>query len=143
MGDFHSKIKRDIYPDSLRTLESYRPYEHNVIGCIKFELIQYIGHIFEKRLNKANCYLHFGCGSNIIDGWVNADVHSKQSIISSIIPFQKDSIYRVDGRLDGNRYLKINNNSVKGIFTEHVLEHIGARHVLNLGSPPKLMEKRG
>lgn len=52
--------------------------------------------------------LHLGCGKNILDSWLNAD----------LIP-SKRSIY-----LDVKKPFRLNNNSFDYIFFEHLIEHL-------------------
>ena len=53
--------------------------------------------------------LHWGCGSRILDGWVNIDGFPAPGI---------------DFTMDLRGRLPFRDNSVQFIFTEHVLEHI-------------------
>ncbi len=50
--------------------------------------------------------LHIGCGSNILEGWLNADLESGDII------------------LDARRKLLLKDNSFDFIFNEHFLEHL-------------------
>ncbi|MEE3329680.1 MAG: methyltransferase domain-containing protein [Myxococcota bacterium] len=58
--------------------------------------------------------LHFGCGSRILPGWVNLDAYPCEGI-------------SLEFDLQGE--LPLADNSVRWIFTEHVLEHIDRKRI--------------
>lgn len=51
--------------------------------------------------------LHVGCGKNRFQGWINADIHPKADLIIFL-----------------QKRLPFKSNSLKRIYTEHVLEHV-------------------
>ena len=125
---FHQNINKDIYKDSYNVLESYLDHEYNFIGSIIHEITQFIGRLFFNKPPKLNPdinYLNISCGEQLYNKeiWINADCFQKNSF------FKNDNIWKVDARY---LPLKIPNNSLDGIFSEHTLEHMKARHVLNL-----------
>lgn len=61
----------------------------------------------------SNVKLHWGCGSRILDGWVNIDGFPAKGI---------------DFMMDLRGQLPFRDNSVQYIFTEHVLEHLTEDH---------------
>lgn len=61
--------------------------------------------------------LHFGCGHRILEGWVNVDAYSVQNI---------------DYVADLRCKLRLRENSVKYIFSEHVLEHFYRDDAINI-----------
>jgi predicted SAM-dependent methyltransferase len=127
-NSFHKNLNKEIYKDSYNLLESYIDHEYNFLGSIQHEITQFIGRIFFNRAPKLNIsknYLNISCGEQLYNQeiWINADCYQKNSI------FKNDKIWKVDARY---LPLKIADNALDGIFTEHTLEHMKARHVLNL-----------
>ena len=53
--------------------------------------------------------LHIGCGSNILNGWLNTDLYSKDSQVNC---------------LDATKPFSFNNDSFDYIYSEHMIEHI-------------------
>lgn len=61
--------------------------------------------------------LHIGCGSNILDGWLNTD----------LFPRAKEIVY-----LDATKRFPLNDDSFSYVFSEHIIEHIEYTHGLNM-----------
>jgi predicted SAM-dependent methyltransferase len=125
---FHQNINKKIHEDSFLLLESYTDHEYNFIGSLQHEITQFIGRIFfnkAPKLNRNKNYLNISCGEQLYNHeiWINSDCFQKNAF------FKNDNIWKVDARY---LPLKISDNSLDGIFSEHTLEHMKARHVLNL-----------
>jgi predicted SAM-dependent methyltransferase len=128
--------------DPLKLFNQYRLEENNdVYKLLKFNILQLLGQQKNKIFKQENKYknkdyLQLGCGSHLFDGWVNLDVHCKKSLIS----FSSDVIFRHDLR----QKLPFPNDTFKGIFTEHCLEHLNPRESFNaLKEAYRVLKKNG
>ncbi len=65
-----------------------------------------------KKLVEGKEFLQIGCGYNIYDNFINTDIEWKPNVIPWDISTIKEDNYPVE------------NESLKGIYTEHCLEHI-------------------
>ena len=74
--------------------------------------------------NTAYDYLNLGCGSHRIKGFINADFFRYHEIF--------DPSKRPDWMLDLSRPLNCPNNRWRGIFLQHVLEHLTYTDAYNL-----------
>jgi predicted SAM-dependent methyltransferase len=57
--------------------------------------------------------LHLGCGSNILDGWLNADIRP-----------QSDCVVR----LDASKRFPLPSNRFAYVYSEHMIEHVRYEH---------------
>jgi SAM-dependent methyltransferase len=78
----------------------------SVVRAVGFETFSYFGRVFSKRLpvRPGKNYINLGCGPNHVDGWINIDFFGVKGI---------------DYPADLRYPLKIDSNSVDGIFSEH------------------------
>jgi predicted SAM-dependent methyltransferase len=70
-------------------------------------------------------FLHLGCGSYKIPGWINADFYHGMK-------FWKKYPNKPDWMLDLRYPLKCDDCVWDGVFSEHTLEHLYPLHALNL-----------
>lgn len=95
-------------------------YKTNLKGLFLFELKSWLGRNFinnKPKLNDNENYLNLGCGSNYIDGYINADFFYR-------FKFWKKDILKREWQLDLRYPLNCNESLFDGIFTEHTLEHL-------------------
>jgi SAM-dependent methyltransferase len=87
----------------------------SVVRTVGFETFSYFGRAFSKRLQvrPGKNYVNLGCGPNHVDGWINIDFFGVRGI---------------DYPADLRYPLKIDSNSVDGIFSEHTVEHLTYAH---------------
>ena len=102
-------------------------YKMTFKDTIKFELKSLIGRFFSKFRNFddfSKQYLNIGCGHHRADNFLHLDFFNKSII------FKKKMDPEVQHDL---RYpLPFSNNRFKGIFSEHVLEHLYPDEAFNL-----------
>lgn len=94
---------------------------HSLRDILVFEMKSFVGRAITKKLvlNKdSENYINLGSGSKTFDDYINIDFFS----------FSDDVDYGADFRYP----LKIDDDSVDGIFTEHVLEHLTYDHAERL-----------
>ena len=101
-------------------------YQKTLKDQIIFEIISWYGRTLltrkPPRIDSSNNLLHLGSGSNMIDGWINAD-------------FYRPRYWRVPKSLwmlDFRFKLYCDSDYWDGIFTEHTLEHLNYVHIRNL-----------
>jgi len=103
-------------------------YKTTLKGVFIFELKSLLGRVFYNKQPKtegpAN-YLHLGCGTTLIDGYVNADFFGG-------FKFWKINKQNADWMLDFRYPLNCPHNTWNGVFTEHALEHLYPDQVLSL-----------
>jgi predicted SAM-dependent methyltransferase len=91
-------------------------------ALLNFELRSLYGRTLQNRkpvLNRSGeNLLHLGCGSNEIQGWINADFFSLKR--------------KLDWMLDLRYPLNCDDNVWDGVFTEHTLEHLYPDQVASL-----------
>jgi len=77
----------------------------------RFELRQSIGRFRQRNQSLATdqSYIHFGCGNQILDGFVNTDVFGNQKAQSGI---------------DLRHPLPVESNTFEGAYAHHVVEHL-------------------
>jgi len=95
-------------------------YKSDLKGLALFELKSWLGRNFTKstpRLKEDKNYLNLGCGSNYVDGYVNADFFYR-------FKFWKKDTRKLEWQLDLRYKLNCENEVFDGIFTEHTLEHL-------------------
>lgn len=95
-------------------------YKSDLKGLALFELKSWLGRNFIKsnpKLKEEKNYLNLGCGSNYVDGYINADFFYR-------FKFWKKDIKNLEWQLDLRYPLKCDNEAFDGIFTEHTLEHL-------------------
>ena len=89
-------------------------------GLLKFGVASFIvRRIFNSKpkLNKGKNYLNLGCGNNIVQGFINADLFYK-------IKYWNNPAQKPDWLLDLRYKLNCNNEVFDGIFCEHTFEHL-------------------
>ncbi len=97
-------------------------YKHSLKSIAQFELKSWFGRIFKNKkckLKKSHNYLHLGCGSNYIEGYINADFFT-----FSKIKFWKKRTVKIDWEVDLRYPLNCDDEVFDGVFMEHVLEHL-------------------
>ncbi len=95
-------------------------YRTNLKELFLFESKSVFGRLFLNRkpkLFKDKNYLNLGCGSNIIEGYINADFFK-------IFQFLKKKIHQKQWQLDLRYKLNCQNDTFNGIYSEHTLEHL-------------------
>lgn len=95
-------------------------YKSDLKGLALFEFKSWLGRNFidsKPRLKDNKNYLNLGCGSNNIDGYINADFFYR-------FKFWKKDIKNLEWQLDLRYPLNCDNEVFDGIFTEHTLEHL-------------------
>jgi len=103
-------------------------YKSNVKGLFLFELKSWLGRGFidnKPKLKSNENYLNLGCGSNVIDGYINADFFYR-------FKFWKKDEQKKQWQLDLRYPLNCDNDVFDGIFTEHTLEHLYPDDAANL-----------
>ena len=103
-------------------------YQFTLKGMMRFELISLYGRLFlnkKPKIQNGSSLLNLGCGSNILEGWVNADFYSG-------VKFWRKNTRRPAWMLDLRFPLKCDDNFWDGVFTEHTLEHLYPDQVLAL-----------
>ncbi|MEO0836902.1 MAG: hypothetical protein AAFY16_13210, partial [Cyanobacteria bacterium J06642_3] len=105
-------------------------YQTNLKQLLYFEIVSLYGRKFYSgkpniKRNEASL-LHLGCGSNKLEGWINAD------FFRNLFKFWKSSKNRPDWMLDLRYPLNCDDNVWDGVFTEHTLEHLYPNQALNL-----------
>ncbi len=94
-------------------------YETNSKGLIFFELKSWLGrNLLDTRpqLLDGKNYLNLACGSNIVDGYINADFFYR-------FKFWKKDTKKIQWQLDLRYPLNCANGVFDGIHVEHALEH--------------------
>lgn len=95
-------------------------YKSDLKGLALFELRSWLGRNFIKsnpKLKEEKNYLNLGCGSNYVDGYINADFFYR-------FKFWKKDIRKLEWQLDLRYKLNCEDEIFDGIFTEHTLEHL-------------------
>jgi len=95
-------------------------YKSDLKGLALFELKSWLGRNFlttKPKLYKSENYLNLGCGSNYIDGYINADFFYRPK-------FWKKNTLKREWQLDLRYKLNCKDEVFDGIFTEHTLEHL-------------------
>ena len=93
-------------------------YKTNLKGLFLFELKSWLGRKFidnKPKLKDNKNYLNLGCGSNYVNGYINADFFYR---------FWKKDILKREWQLDLRYPFNCSDNVFDGIFTEHTLEHL-------------------
>lgn len=94
-------------------------YKSDLKGLAFFEFKSWLGRVFingKPKLKSGENYLHLGCGSNYVDGYVNADFYR--------FKFWKKDFKKIEWQLDLRYPLNCEDEVFDGIFMEHVLEHL-------------------
>lgn len=94
-------------------------YKMKICDHLIFEIKSVLGRIFFNRmpkLKKNDNYLNFGCGDNVIDGFVNADFFRCR--------FWRNVKGQAIWQLDFRHPLNCPDNFFDGIYSEHTLEHL-------------------
>ncbi len=95
-------------------------YKLDLKGLALFELKSWLGRNFidsKPKLKSSENYLNLGCGSNYVEGYVNADFFYRFKF------WKKDTLKR-EWQLDLRYSLECKDEVFDGIFTEHTLEHL-------------------
>lgn len=102
-------------------------YNESLRSSFIFETKSYIGRTFGfgKMRNNSKSMLHLGCGTNYIEGFVNADFYAG-------FKFWRSRKTNIDWMLDLRYPLKCRDNVWDGVFSEHVFEHLYPGQVLYL-----------
>ncbi|MCU0536479.1 MAG: methyltransferase domain-containing protein [Hydrococcus sp. Prado102] len=115
-------------------------YQPTFKSLLAFELKSLYGRLFfpkKPNLKKdGKNYLHLGCGSTKLEGWVNADFFAGYK-------FWKKYDNTPDWMLDLRFPLKCDDNVWDGVFSEHTLEHLHSFEVFNLLKELKRTMKPG
>jgi len=105
-----------------RPILNYTKIQYLVSFLIRNKKIQFLGKDFSSKE-----YLNCGCGSNIREAFINLDWRWEPGI---------------DLCWDVTRKLPLSNSSIKGIYTEHMLEHIPFHKIVPLLSEFKRVLKK-
>lgn len=103
-------------------------YTVNLKGLFLFELKSFLGRNFKKttpKLFSETNYLNLGSGSNIVEGYVNAD------FFNSFKSWKKNN-FKLEWELDLRYPLNCKDDCFDGIFSEHTFEHLYPSQVRNL-----------
>ena len=125
MSEKLNDIWRDRYVETLRSK-------------FLFELKSLLGNLINVRLAQRfdKEYLHLGCGSNYLKDFVNADFYHN-------FKFWKKPDYIIDWQLDFRQKLRCENHTFRGVFTEHVIEHLSHLEAQNLFQELNRVMKKG
>lgn len=114
--------------DDCHSIDNTR-YQVTLKSLLIFEIKSFYGRLFfsKKPILKQDekNFLHLGCGSRKIEGWINADFFRG-------FKFWKKDNNLPDWMLDLRFPLNCNDNVWDGVFSEHTLEHLYPLEVLNL-----------
>ena len=94
-------------------------HKSDLKGIAIFELKSWLGRKFidsNPKLKSGENYLNLGCGSNYVEGYVNADFFRFR--------FWKKDLLKIEWQLDLRYPLECQDEVFDGIFTEHTLEHL-------------------
>lgn len=95
-------------------------YINSFKGLFLFELKSFLGRKIlntKPKLKERGNYLNLGCGSNAVEGYINADFFYK-------FKFWKKSARHLEWQLDLRYPLDCPDSIFDGVFTEHTLEHL-------------------
>lgn len=105
-----------------------KEYELSLKKHTLFELRSWLGRRFlntKPELYHGKNYLNLGCGSNVADGYVNADFFYR-------FKFWKKDVKKLQWQLDLRYPLNCDDEVFDGIYIEHTLEHLYPAQVLRL-----------
>lgn len=114
---------------TVRSIKNWeQEYKDNLSGVLKFELKSLIGRLvksYKPNLDFAN-YLNLGCGQTKYEGFVNADFFCNFRF------WGNKTAVKPDWELDFRYPFNCADNVWKGVYTEHVLEHLYRDDVVKL-----------
>jgi len=103
-------------------------YKSDLKSLAIFELKSWLGRSFidsKPRLKEGENYLNLGCGSNYVDGYVNADFFYR-------FKFWRKDNQKKQWQLDLRYPLHCADNVFDGIYTEHTIEHLYPDQAMSL-----------
>ena len=88
-----------------------RTFIKKLSRSLRKRYMQVVGGKIKQRYFSKNSVkkLHIGCGSNILDGWLNSDYYPP---LASVL------------HLDATKRFPFEDNTFDYVFSEHVIEHI-------------------
>lgn len=114
-------VKKEFFIEHVNKAREY---------SLNFEILSFIGNtFFRSKPPKKNGYCNLGCGPRYLEGYVNADFY----VFNKLRTFLNlDKVPKVDWQIDLRKKLNCNESYFKGIFIEHVLEHLNIIDVFKL-----------
>ena len=103
-------------------------YQEKLKDKAIFEIRSLVGDLlFNSPPNYSNSkrFLHLGCGTIYLEGWVNADFYD------GLLPWNKNKV-KIDWMQDFRKGLNCKDNYWQGVFSEHTLEHFYPWEALSL-----------
>ena len=67
-----------------------------------------------KKLLKSSKKINFGCGTNVLDGFINVDLIARKNVYPHNV----------------TNSFPLEDNSIEAIYTEHMIEHLTLQEVL-------------
>jgi predicted SAM-dependent methyltransferase len=105
------------------------------------------GYLADARRRLGPLFLHTGCGTHLVPGWVNTDVVTLVDPGGSAT--QEGEAYSVGGRAvylkhDASRPYPLADGSIRWVYNEHFIEHLGLEDALRwLREMHRLLDARG
>jgi predicted SAM-dependent methyltransferase len=97
-----------------------KPHLHSILGILQNAVGR---RVYSRYPPPISDLLHLGCGTIKYEGWVNADVYDFNAIL------RHDHVWP-DWFLDATKKWKCEDDYWRGVYCEHVIEHLGYSEVI-------------